>query len=610
MRKGLRILILLAIFNFIIFNVSLAADAPDKAQPKNLKIKRSAAAKSAVKKTSAKKAAKADPAAKTASNVQATAKAAAERDDKVYDLGNIVVVGEDKTKINDKSKKKTAFLTPESASDFSTKKESAEYSVPVSSKSAGNEVTNKMTAFIESEVGNLSKTKTSGGLNFERNAPAHGFRSFSKIDAYGEKANGYRYKSDYSECGARYSYESESLDKAYSDIKLNYRSQDRNLPGFDGFSTNYINTTGRDILFSGKYSQDGQRFKAALRSSGREFKVNGANASDKYDSTILNLGYSKDLVVENNPLTLEANFQTDGLDVRNSQSSSATSTRFGVNYEKAMSEKTMIQINPEMFKNGDNSVKTGGSVSFILKEKRVEESSELNTRYVASAGRRAIKYDSASFLFPDDNSIVWVQDALNKNRFDSKTYEQDETFIEISAETDLSDVTKAKASLKNSRSDGLLYLTDLNSNDARYTFNSFADGAKTNKFNLGVEHKLSEELTLDASLASVSIEDSQNDLMPYIPKYEYTFGVGYKSPCGLRIRLAQHMKDSMDTSKIPALNKKVDSFSTASLYADKSFSENGKIFFKVDNLFNADLKLRPGYSYYGRTYGIGLNYGY
>lgn len=616
MRKGLRLFVFLLIAIFLFsspYGEALAQSASKASSAPAVK-----AAKKGVKKQPKKSPASAAKSSKLPAEVINVAeeqkKNLAEEKGKVYDLGNIVVHGEDKTRIKDASRKKTAYLTPDTDSDAGEKKGSAKFVAGAAPAAAGGgELTNTMKAFFEGGAGSDSTTSAAGTLIFERNAPADGLKSRSTVGARGEKTGGYRYKSDSSSLNLNYRYENEKASDSSAYAEINYDKNERNLPGFDRFENNYTNVQNGVMSLDARYSENSQRFKVGVKKASSEFKVNALPVDENYDSSILSLGYSKDIIYDHSdlslPLTLEFNFQNDALDVRSAQSSSAVSTQFGANAEKALSEKTMLQFAPQVYKNGENGAKIGGSVSFILKENKGRDD-KLKARYMITGGRQAKKYDTADFLFSDENAVIWAKDNAGANRFDGKTYENDEKFIQLSADTDLGEDTKISASFRNSKSDGLLYLSDFNGADSRFAFNSFASGASVNRINFKAEHRLDTGLTADASVETVKITDSVNDLMPYVPKYSCDLGLSYKHENGLFTRFNYRIKDEMDSSRNPAANVKVDRFATAGIYADKNFIDNGKIYFKADNIFNADLKLRPGYSYKSRTFGLGVNYIY
>ena len=624
MRKGLRLFIYS--FWFIVITAALtlsacgalAADTGGEAVKKTKTAKKTTqTSKKAVKKTTKKPAITVSKSAMSeAEEVIDLTKQQKEAADKelVYDLGNIVVRGEDKTSIKDKSKKRTAFLTPEAGSEYGEKKGAADYVAgPVVSGMRGEEMSGTTKAFIEAGVGSDSTSSAAGMLIYERNSPRDNMYSKSTVGGRGEKSGGYRYKSDYTDLNVNYKYEGIKNGENSTYAELSYDKNDRNLPGFDRFENSYTNIQGGVLKLDAKYADNSQRFTAGIKKGSRDYKIKAAAVDETYDSSVLSFGYCRDIIYDRNelslPLTLEFAFDNDSLDVKNAQSSSAVSTRFGANAEKALNEKMMVQLSPQVYKNGENDAKVGGAVSLILKENKGENVG-LKAEYVLSAGRQALKYDAANFLFPDENTVVSAKNLAGANRFDGKTYENDEKYIQLSAKADLSEDTRVSASYKNAKSDGLLYLTDLNLNDARYTFNSFAGGARVNKFDIKAAHKLDKGLEADIALTALKITDSVNDLMPYIPKNEYVFGLNYTHDNGLFVRFNYIVKDSMDSSKNPAANLKVDRYSTAGIYADKNFSDNGKIYFKADNIFNADLKLRPGYGYKARTFGIGVNYVY
>lgn len=617
MRKGLRLFTysfwLIVIAAALSLSVCGASAAGTAEAVKTTKKTTKTTVKKAVKKPVISAGKSSKPEAEEVINVADQQKAAVKKE-QIYDLGNIVVHGEDKTGIKDKSKKRTAFLTPEAGSERGEKRGAAGFVAGPAVAGAQSEKTRGVTkAFIETGVGSDSTSGATGMLIYERSAPHDNVYSKSTIGGRGEKSGGYRYKSDYTDLNVNYKYEGQKdgVNSTYGE--LSYDRGDRNLPGFDGFENNYTNIQNGVLKFDAKYADNSQRFTAGIKKGSADFKIGAAAFDETYDSSILSLGYCKDIIYDRNeltlPLTLEFAFQNDSLDIKNAQSSSAVSTRFGANAEKALNEKTMVRLSPQVYKNGENDAKLGGAISVILKETK-GETGKLNTKCVFSAGRQAVKYDTADFLFPDKNTVVSATNIAGANRFDGKTYENDEKYVQVSLEADLSEDTRLSASYKNAKSDGLLYLTDLNRTDARYTFNAFADGARVNKFNVKAAHKLDTGLEADIALSALRVTDDINDLMPYIPKTEYIAGLNYKHDNGLFLRLDYKVKDSMDSSKNPAANLKVDRYSTAGIYADKNFSENGKIYFKADNIFNSDLKLRPGYSYKSRTFGAGVNYIY
>lgn len=609
MRKGLRL------FTFAFLLIFLAA-AELPAQAAGTAVSKKSTAKKTSKKSVKKPSisvSKAEKAPAEIIDVTAEQKknTGAAADDKVYDLGNIVVKGEDKTRIKDASKKKTAFLTPETEGGTGEKKGTAGFVAGTAADGKAEGTSGVTKAFAEATVGSDSTSAVEGMLTYERNSPRDSLRSRSVVGARGEKTGGYRYKSDSSSLGASYKYESEKQGENATSVEAGFEKFESNLPGFDAFTANYANTQGGDLRLDARYADGARRFGLGVKKISREFKINASPVDETYDSTGFTLGYSQDLTYDREnvslPLTLELKLANDSLDIKTAQSSAAVSTQFGVNAEKALSDSALLQVSPQIFKNGDNEAKLGGAVSVVFKSGGEAGN---KTRYTVTAGRQALRYDASDFLFADRNSIVWAQDNAGRNRFDGRTYENDEKYVQIAAETDAGEGTTIGASYKKAKSDGLLYLTDLNLADARQTFAAFADGASVGKFKLKASHRLDEGLDADASVETSSIDDGVNDLMPYIPKSEYTFGVNYKHECGLFARFDYRMKDAMDSSKNPAANPKVDRYSTAGLYLDKKVIDNGKIFFKADNLFNADLKLRPGYSYKARTFALGMNYVY
>jgi len=561
-----------------------------------------ATVKKPVKKTA--KPAKKTTAAYPSEEKNAAEPAPAKKDDKVYDLGNITVVGEDKTKIKDASKKKVTYVASDIKGAKTEKAGSADFTASKTNGMTGEkEKESKITAFYEGMAGSYSTISSIGQVVID-----NGPDSRSVLDLSASESGGYRFKSDHRDLGAAYGYSSEDADST-TKVKAAYRGGSRNLPGFDNFANSYMETEGALYSIGGKYSAKDNRFEIGLESLSKDIKIPAA-ISDKYDASLFTMGIAHDMVFENNPLTLELKLSSDGLEMANSQGSSKSSVIFGVNAERPVSEKFMVQINPEIAKNGDKSVKAGGTISAILKEKCSVSGKELTNKYKLTLGKTARKYDAISFLFPDDNTIVWAKSAAGANLFDANTYENDETFAELSAELNMSEDTKLKASYKNSKHNGLLYLTDLNSIDARSSFASFADGAKSNKFTVGAEHKLNEEMTADISAVSTSVSDGANDLMPYIPKTEYILGVSYKAKNGLEARVSEKFKGEMDSSKNPAANPKVPAYSSLGLDVSKNFNENGKILFRIDNLLNSDLKLHPNYAYHGRKFALGINYKY
>ncbi len=624
MKTGLRFFIYLAVIPalllFIFFGTYHANAASDASAVKSKnKLNTSKnfrkTAKKNVKKT---KNTVTEPAVNTAkvidiTNEQKKNLAASKETKQIYDLGNIVVHGEDKTKIKDKSKKKTAYLTADSNQSHSAKKDTADFNPLPASIVQGKNTVSTTKAFIEGGAGSDSMSEAAGMIIYERASPADNLRTRSILGARGEKSGGYRYKSDYSALNVNYKYESEKNNDTCVYGELSYDKSDRNLPGFDNFENNFINVESGIIKFDARYLDNAKRFSAGLKKAARDFRVHPAAIRNNYDSSIFSFGYSQDIIYDRDefslPLTLEFNFQNDSLDIKDAKSSSASSTRFGANAEKALNENTMIQIAPQIYKNGENNAKGGGTVSLIFKDKN-NAAGKNGVKYSLTAGRQALKYDTADFLFSDSESVIYALDAAGANRFDGKTYENDEKFIQLSATADLNEDTNVQASFKNARSNGLLYLTDLNRRDARFTFNSFADNAKINKFGLKISHKLDRGLILNASMENIGITDSINDLMPYIPENEYVFGVDYKHKNGLFTKFTYKIKGAMDSSKNPAINTKTDRYTTAGIYMDKNFSDNGKIYFKADNIFNNDLKIRPGYSYKSRTFSMGVNYIY
>ena len=613
MRKGLRLFTF--VFLFIILTVFSGAAQAASSETRVTKTKTAKkSSKKTVKKPSitVKKADKAPAEVIDVTAEQEKAEPAADKD-KVYDLGNIVVRGEDKTKIKDASKKRTAFLTPDSDSGPGDKKETAGFVAGAASGEKAEETSGATKAFSEAEAGSDSTTGAAGMLIYERNSPRDAMRSKSTLGAKGEKSGGYRYKSDYSTLAGSYKYESEKNGDTATFAQFDFGKSERNLPGFDAFSASYTNLQGGDLKLDAKYADPSQRFTLGVKKISNEFKVNASAVDETYDSTTLALGYSKDLTYDRNsvslPLTLELKFNNDAFDIKTAQSASAVSTQFGLNAEKALSDAAMLQVSPQLYKNGENDAKMGGSVSVVFRDAGVDGEGT-KSKYTVTAGRQAKKYDTADFLFSDANSIIWAQDNAGRNRFDGATYENDEKYIQLAAETEVGEKTRLNASYKSAKSDGLLYLTDLNGNDVRQTFASFANGASVSKLNLKASHELDKGLEADAAVETSTVDDGVNDLMPYIPKYEYAFGVNYRHDNGLFARFHYKIKDSMDSSKNPAANPKVDRYSTAGLYLDKNFIDNGKIFFKADNIFNSELKLRPGYSYKARTFAIGVNYIY
>jgi len=548
------------------------------------------------------------PAKKTTAAAPSEEKAAPaqpKKDDKVYDLGNITVVGEDKTKIRDASKKKVTYVASDIEGEKTEKAGSADF---IASKSNGmtgeKEKESKITAFYEGMAGSYSMTSSIGQVVID-----NGPDSRSVLDLSASESGGYRFKSEHRDLNAAYGYSSEDADST-TKVKAAYRGGNRNLPGFDNFAGSYMETDGASYSIGGKYSAKDNRFEIGLESLSKDIKIPAAAISDKYDASLFSMGIAHDMVFENNPLTLELKLSNDGLEMANSQGSSKSSVIFGVNAERPVSEKFMVQINPEIVKNGDKSAKAGGTISAVLKEKLSLSGKELTNKYKLTLGKTARKYDAISFLFPDDNSIVWAKSAAGANLFDANTYENDETFAELSAELNMSEDTKLKISYKNSKHNGLLYLTDLNSIDARSSFAAFADGAKSNKFTIGAEHRLNAEMTADISAVSTSVSDGANGLMPYIPKTEYIFGFNYKAKNGLEARVTEKFKGEMDSSKNAAANASVPAYSSLGLDLSKSFNENGKIIFRADNILNSDLKLHPNYAYHGRKFAIGINYKY
>lgn len=522
-------------------------------------------------------------------------------DSTIYDLGNIVVKGEDKTKIKDKSQKKVTYVTKEFEGEAQTKKETATFTPAETRRVNVGEKLPQNEAVYQVMVGSNSSTESEGAITFYNGV------SKSKLELKGEESGDYRYKSDYKNLLVNYYYEGEE-EKNNTKIKAGFTNGNRNLPGFDNFINNYMDTDTRTYTLSGKYSNDYQRFEIGMNQLSKKLKNIGTE--ERYDSTLFNVGFAQDAVYANNPFTFELKLANDMLDIKTASSASSLSALFSVNAEKSFNDNFMMQFTPEVIKNGDNDSKFGGVVSAVIKENALTKDKNQINKYTLSAGRQARKYDTINFLFPDENTVVWAQDNLNKNRFDNNTYENDESFAEVSGEFGISENTKVKASYRNSKHDGLLYLTDLNSRDPRFTFNSFANAAKADRFKIEGEHKLNENFTIDAKAASTKITDSVNDLMPYIPKYEYSFGLNYKDANGFSGKISQNIKGDMDTSKNAAANAKVAEFSTLNLNLSKTFTENGKILFKVDNILDRDLKLRPDYSYKGRTFGLGFNYKY
>nr|HPG59425.1 hypothetical protein [Candidatus Wallbacteria bacterium] len=211
MRKGLRL------FVFLLIAIFLFSSPYGEACAQGASKTASAAAVKSAKK-GVKKQPKKSPVAAKSSKLPAEVinvaeeqkKNLAEEKGKVYDLGNIVVHGEDKTKIKDASKKKTAYLTPDTDSDTGEKKGSAAFVAgAVPTAAGGGEVTNTMKAFFEGGAGSDSTASAAGMLTFERNAPADGLKSRSTVGARGEKTGGYRYKSDSSALNVNYRYENE-----------------------------------------------------------------------------------------------------------------------------------------------------------------------------------------------------------------------------------------------------------------------------------------------------------------------------------------------------------------------------------------------------------------
>ncbi len=587
--KGFNLLFIL------LFITAMATEAFPAVENVKITVKKPAKTRKAAKKTTAA----------APSEEKINASTASKKDDKVYDLGNITVVGEDKTKIKDASKKKVTYVASDIEGAKTEKAGSADFIASKSNVMSGEkEKKSEISAYYEGLSGSYSTTSSAGQVVID-----NGPESRSVLDISASESGGYRYKSDYRDLNAVYNYASEDADGS-TKVKAAYKGGNRNLPGFDNFAGSYMETEGAAYSIGGKYSTKDNRFEIGVENVSKDIKIPASKISDKYDASLYSMGIAHDMVFENNPLTLELKLSSDGLEMADTNSSSKSSAIFALNAERPISEKFMVQINPEIAKNGDKSAKIGGTASAVLKEKFQLSGKEVANKYKLTAGRTARKYDAISFLFPDENSIVWAKSAAGTNFFNDNTYENDETFAELSAELNMSEDTKLKASYKNSKHDGLLYLTDLNSNDARSAFGAFADSAKSNKFTVGAEHRLNEEMTADMSAVSTNVSDSANDLMPYIPKTEYILGVNYKAKNGLEARITERMKSEMDSSKNPAANAKVPSNSSLGLDLSKSFNENGKILFRADNILNSDLKLHPGYAYHGRKFALGLNYKY
>jgi len=530
-----------------------------------------------------------------------------EKPETVYDLGNIVVKGEDGSSIKDTSKKRIAYLTKDSlVSGAASEKKTVAGFVPSGDvhsdpKCEGPVKNEKYT--VESMAGNYSESRTTGIAEFEKSIPAERLKTKTTVKITGDESGGYRFKSDFRDLKAVVSYESEEECKNFTDAKLVISDATRSLPGFDAFPNNYIDSDIRGIKLSGGFSSPEGRFTVGFDNISRKIRIPSAALEDRYDASLFSLGYAKDLVCGNNPLTLELKASNDSLDIRSAQSSSDSSMVLSVNAERPVSDKVLVQITPEIAKNGGNTAKAGGSVSAVMKDGS-------NAKYTVTAGRQARKYDTATFLFPDENSLVWAQDGAGANRFAAGAFETDEKFTEIAAEASMPSGTKLKASYRGSKIDGLLYLTDLNSRDARFTFAQFANGASAGKFTLAAEHPLGPGYAADLSAKSTTVSDSTSGLAPYIPKYEYSLGLKYDGENGCRGRISGNVKEKMDTARTDAANVQVPSYTTVDLDLSKDFSENGKVMFRAGNLLNSELNLRPGYKFRGRSFAIGLGYSY
>lgn len=583
MKKALMIL-----FSASLILLALHAGEAAQAQEKAAKKQQSAAKKS------------------TKTAAAAPAPQAAEKPEPVYDLGSIVVKGEDGSSIKDPARKKIAYLTKDSLAGKGPleKKTAAEFEAPDAAApgACGESVASGSKYSFESMAGTYSETETTGKAEYDRKDPAAGLATKSSVTITGKESGGYRFKSDFRDLKADIGYEADEKG-AVTKADLKISDGTRSLPGFDAFPNGYADSDIRSVGFAGGYSDRDGRFTAGFDNVSRKIRVPSSAVADRYDSALFSLGYARDMVFENNPVTLELKVKNDSLDVRSAQASSDSSTLLSLNVERPVSDRVMVQVAPEIAKNGGNGARAGGVASATVKD-------GADIRYTVSAGRQARKYDSGKFLFPDENTLVWAQDAAGSNRFADNAYEKDERFAELAGEAGLSCGTKVRASYRQSKIDGLLYLSDLNQRDARFTFAGFAPGAKSKRFALRLEHPLDGGFAADISAASTSVTDSVSDLAPYIPKNEYSIGLKYDGKKGYSGKITNNVVGKMDTARAAAANAGVPARSTLDLEVAKRFSENGKVAFRAGNLLDKELYLRPGYAYRGRSFAIGLGYSY